>query len=430
MRALHSLLAVLLVLAAAGAGVPAGGAGSPAPAAADAPSPTGDRPDVGAAGAQVDRPATPPEAVNALGLRSGVANRSGFAAAYVDVGPALGLEAATTSRRLETVRALERVRAAESDAERAARIRAELRRIEERTDALGRTQGRLVAEYAEEGRTAGALLVGLVEVDREARALDERRQRLWAVANRTDAPVADGRFAAVGRELDAYTGPVRARAAAALTGAADPGRFYVAGAPRSLVLATVSGNTYLREAYRGDLRRIGTDAVNASAADAVAAGYPEVWRARERATVDGGRIARVRVGYPGGSLEALVGSGNERVFADEHRRVLRTAGTNTTAVNTRDGLRMTVNRSYPGGAMRLQLRDADGNRVNASVTIGPAGGQSVAVGHTGDDGELWLVTPGERFTVVAIRDQSVVFLTMSPLSTPEPGPSGGSGGDR
>ncbi|MFB6302393.1 MAG: hypothetical protein ABEH78_05980 [Haloferacaceae archaeon] len=434
MKALHLALAALLVLPAIGAGLTVGGPTPAPPSTADAPRPTAPptpiaarpaadiHPAAGPTGAQVERSPAPPATVNALGVRRNVANRSGFVTAYVDLGPALDAETAAASHRLETIHAVDRVEAAESDAERTERLRAELRAIEERADALGRAQGRAFAGYVDGERTAEELLLELAAIDREARALDDRRQRLWRIANRTDASIPDERFAALGRELDVYEGPVRARAAAAITGETAASRFYVAAAPRNVVLATLTGDAYLREAYRGDLRRVGEGRTSGDeAADVVAAGYPEVWQARKETTAEGGRIARVGVDYTGGRLEALVGSGNDRVFVDEHRQSLATAGTGSTAVNTRDGLQMRVNRSYPGGAMQVVLRDTDGNRVNASVTIGPAGGQSVTVGHTGDDGELWLLTPSQRFTVVAIRGQSVVFLTMSPLATPEPG---------
>lgn len=441
MKALHALLVALIVLSAVGAGLPAAGvaagpvsapaAGSSSTGAPAAGPPaatrvtTGTRPDVGETDAQVDRPSAPPGTINVLGGGPVTPNRSDLATAHVDLGPSLGGDVAETSHRLETIRAVERVETAESGAERTERLRAEVESVEERADALGRTQRRAVDEYVEDRRTARELLVALAAVDREARALDDRRQRLWRVANRTGVSVDDERFAALDRELDAYDGPVRERAAAVLAGEAAMGRFYVAAAPRTVVLATLAEGEYLREAYRGDLRRLGDDAMSErGATDAVAGGYPDVWRVRERSAVEGGRVARARVDYRGGSLTALIGSGNERVFADEHRHALGTGGTTATAVNTRDGLRMAVNRSYAGGAMQVRLRDTNGERVNASVTIGPAGGQSVAVGHTGDDAELWLLTPGEQFTVVAIRGQSVVFLTMSPLDTPDPGTTG------
>jgi hypothetical protein len=221
-----------------------------------------------------------------------------------------------------------------------------------------------------------------------------------------------------------YAGPVRERVGAALAGDAPPTRVYVSTTPRGVSLAALTESGYVRETYRGELRRAGRTALNRSAASAVVAdAYPSVWAARQAVSVDPARLSVVRVTYDGGELAAGVGAGNRRVFRDVHRQSLVVAGTDETAVNTRDGLQIAVNRSYAGGPMRVRLTDADGDPVNASLTVGPAGGDSVPVGRTGPDGERWTLTPADRFTVVAIRDRSVVFVTMDPLATPRAGGS-------
>ena len=78
-----------------------------------------------------------------------------------------------------------------------------------------------------------------------------------------------------------------------------------------------------------------------------------------------------------------------------------------------------MNRTYPGGPLRVRLTQAEtGDPVDANVTIGRDGGESRLVGATGDDGELWTVSPGSRFTVTAIRGNSVVLVTISPSEPP------------
>jgi hypothetical protein len=231
--------------------------------------------------------------------------------------------------------------------------------------------------------------------------------------------VPEERSAALARELDIYTGPVRARVAAALTGDAPATRTYVATTPRGVTLAVLTESGYVRETYRGELRRTGGDPLDdLGARRAVAAAYPSVWSARQAVDSDAAGVSTVRVTYDGGELAATVGAANRRVFRDVHRQSFGVAGTDTPAVNTRDGLRLTVNRSYAGGPMRVRLETEDGEAVNASLTVGPEGGNSVPVGSTGQDGERWVLAPSERFTVVAIDDQSVVFITMDPLPPP------------
>lgn len=419
MRALHLSVALLLVCSTVGAAVPAG----PPSTASDARSGTAAVADPDAV--RQTTPGPPPGAFNVLDVRQNVTNRSALDEAYVDLGPALGFGTAASSHRLETLAAVERVRTA-GEADRDERLRREIARIEDRSDALAADQRRALQAYVREETGPTELLVALARVDREARALEERRDRLVDLSNRSDVDLDGDRLARLDRELDLYTGSVRARAAAALAGESPPRRFYVAATPESVVLATLTENAYLREAYRGDLRRVADrELTPRDTLEAVQREYPDVWAARERASFDGGRIGTGRVEYGGGTLEVAAGSGNGRVFADEHRLALDAAATNLTAVNTRDGLRLTVNRTYAGGPMRIELRDSDGDPVDADVTVGPAGGESVTVGATGIDGVLWALTPGERYTVVAIRGQSVVFLTQDPLPVPRAGTGGG-----
>jgi hypothetical protein len=365
---------------------------------------------------QVDDGAQPDRPVEVLTLVDDVANRSDIHETTLDVGPSVGIDTDATSHELQTVRALARVRDAETPD---AALADELDRIEARATDLGGRQRSALRAFAEGETDARPTLVALVRIDQTARALDDRRERVVAAARGEGASVPTDRSVALARELAVYTGPVRERVAAALSGEAPATRVYVSTTPRGVTLAALTESDYVRETYRGELRRVGDEPLNRSAArDAVAAAYPSTWNVRRAADVDAARIAAVRVTYDGGELAATVGSGNGLTFRDVHRQSLGVAGTDQQAIYTRDGLRITVSRSYAGGPMRVQLQTVDGDPVTANLTIGPEGGESSPVGSTGPDGERWLLTPDERFTIVAIRGNAVVFITMPPLSSP------------
>jgi hypothetical protein len=424
MRALHLVLVVALVVPAGALGGVAAdtGAASPSPSPATATVP---QIAAGTDPAQVTGgvlPPTPPGTVHALGLQPNATNRTDVRGTHVDLGPALGFETASASAELGTLRAVERVDAAEDESATARRLRAALTAIENRADGLGRAQRDAFDAYLSNETTSRALLVRLAHVDRAARSLADRRDRLVTLAETRGIALDDDRLAALGRELGVYTGPVRARAAAVLGGSAAPGRFYVGVTDRAVVLATLTDEAYLREGYRGDLRQTGRPKLSEGAAyNAVARAYPNVWaERRETSFAAAGGVAVVRVGYDRGTLVASIAADNGRVFADVHRQPLDEATTAATVSNARDGLRLTINRSYAGGPLRARVVDESGTPVDADVTVGPAGGRSVTVGRTGSDGSLYALTPGDRFTVVAIRDQSVVFLTADPLTTPRP----------
>jgi hypothetical protein len=413
MRALHSLLAAVLavavVLVPVGAATPAG------------PAPSGDTTAATAPVAQVG-PAQPGDGrplngtVEVLALADGVANRSTTTRTVLDVGPAVSVAANASSHALLTRRAVTRVREADDPG---AALTREFDRLAARADALGRSQRAALGAFAAGEADARTTVRRLVRIDRTARALDDRRSSVVAAARARGASVPTERSAALGHELEIYTGPVRGRLTASLTGDAPPSRVYLSTTPRGVTLAALTESGYVRETYRGELRRTGGTALDRGAArDVVAAAYPTVWAARQAVDARAAQVSRVRVTYDGGELAATVGAGNSRVFRDVHRQSLGVAGTNTTAVNTRDGLRMVVNRSYAGGPMRVRVSTVEGDPVNASVTVGPEGGDSAPVGATGPDGERWTLTPADRFTVVAIRGQSVVFITMGPLETP------------
>lgn len=411
MRALHPFLAALLAVAVVA--VPIGATTAvPAPASQGHVAPPSDP------APQVDEGATLDGPVEVLALAEGVENRSTTAETALDVGPAVSIDANASSHELLTRRALARVR--ETDDPGAA-LADELSRLEARADALGRSQRAALRAFSAGQVDPRTTLHRLIQIDRTARALDDRRTSIVAAARARDADVPTERSETLGRELAIYTGPVRTRLAAALRGEAPQTQVYLSTTPRGVTLATITESGYVRETYRGELRRTGGTPLNRTAAQtAVARAYPSVWGARRAVTTQPAGVSEVRVTYNGGELAATVGSGNARVFRDVHRQSLGVAGTDATAINTRDGLRMVVNRSYAGGPMRVRVETVDGDPVNASVTVGPEGGDSAPVGRTGPDGEQWTLTPAERFTIVAIRGQSVVFITMDPVERPRP----------
>ncbi len=403
MRALHALLAATLAVAVLL--VPVGAATTTgAPAVQQTPAP------------QVEDGPPPDRSVEVLTLADDVANRTATRETTLDVGPSVAAATDAASHELRTVRALARVRGADDPD---AALSRELDRVGARAAGLGRQQRSALQAFAEGEADARSTLLVLARVDRAARALETRRERVVTAARGEGATVPSERSAALARELAVYTGPVRSHVAAALSGSEPSTRVYVSTTPRGVTLAALTDSGYVRETYRGERRRVDDASLTRSAArEAVAAAYPSLWGVRSAVDADPARVSTVRITYDGGELAATVGSGNGRVFRDVHRQSLGVAGTDRQAVNIRDGLRLAVNRSYAGGPMRIQLRTVAGDPVAADLTIGPEGGESSSVGTTGPDGERWLLTPDERFTLVAIRGNTVVFITMSPLAAP------------
>jgi len=428
MRALHVLLVGIVVVSLVAT---TGGASS-----ADTAVPDADGPPVGSTAAvtapssvdgattrQVSEDnASRKVSVNVLSLPPGTSNRSSVETQYVDLGPALSFASNASTYRIETLTAVENVRSAETTEERQQRILGELNRIEQRAISLRSTQSRTASAFVDGDIEQREALVRLARIDIEARALETRRERLATLAEETpEFSVDAGRMDSLSRELDSITGPVRAHAAAVLQGQSNPTRFYVATSADSVVLSTIVGDAYVREAYRGDVRNRTTDRMSPEEAfDIANRSYSTIWDLRTDTEILGsGDSYLVRVSYPGGDLSAFVDSGSRNVFKEFQRRPLADVDRGALVSDTRDGLRLQVNRTYPGGPLRVRLIEAStGDPVDANVTVGRDGGESRLVGATGDDGELWTLSPGSRFTVTAIRGNSVVLVTTSPVPSP------------
>jgi hypothetical protein len=410
MRLLPAALALLLALA------PVAGAVD-APASTPVPSP-GDLPEGTPA---VDGDPTN-RTVHVLDLAPSAVARSDIRERTVELGPALGFDVNATDRHVATAAMVRRINGSADAATRSERVADALDALERETSALQERQRAAVEAYAAGDVSTRAFLTTLGRLDAVARSLDERRRALATLADETPGVTADGRTAALSRELAALQGPVRQRAASVLRGRAAPTRFYAAVGNGTVVLSTVVGDRYLRESYSGDLRTRDGDISATAALDVTAASYPVVWETRRNNTqvVGSGDSYVVDVPHRQGHLTAFVDGGSRAVYREVQRRPVDTMGDGPAASSTRDGLRLRANRSYPGAPLRVVLTDAGSGRpLAANITIASAAeGDSALVGNTGSDGRLWTLAPAERFTVTAIRGNSVVFLTVDPTDPP------------
>ena len=438
MRALPAVVAVVIVLSTLG------GAAAPSPESTPSASPAD-----GASSANDSAAPTPAEltaaqvagnvsnrSLHVLDIPSGEVDGSTTNTHVIDLGPALNFDANETGYRLKTLATVERIESAPTTDARQRLLLGEVNRIEQRVISLRSAQAETIAAYGDGDISSRVLLLRLAAIDAEARALDARRERLAALASETSGFDLDGsRLASLGVILDTFTGPVRSHVVSVVRGDAPATRFSVSSGDDSVVLTVLEGNTWVREAYRGDLRGTGfiepEDAENATARS-----YPLIWQTKQNSTgiIGSGGTYLVRVSHRQGSLAAFVTNGEgdgdtARVFKEFQRRPLSSMASGEAITDVRDGLRLTVNRSHPGAPLRVRLTEAaTGDPVDANITVGLEGGESDLVGATGPDGELWTLTPRGETTVTAIRGNSVVIVSFDPAPIPHAVAPAGSDG--
>ncbi|WP_435062946.1 DUF7096 domain-containing protein [Halobaculum sp. EA56] len=416
MRAIPVALAALLVCAAVGVGVAAPPAAAPdrgtqvGVAAAGA--------DDGGTGTAAFTPHNGSGALRVLSLNGSQRVTADVDVVTVDAGTATGLGANASAARIETIAMRERIESANTTDERQKRILDGLNEVDKDVITLHSRQRAALRGYADGELTARQLLVELAEIRATARTLEERVRLLNRLADETEEfSLDDSRVFSIIYDLQTFDGPVRERAAAALRG--EPGastRIYVATTRESVVLSTVAGDEYVREAFRGDLRDRDETGINEEVAQNVTErSYPEVYAAT------GGSVSGQGSGgtflfdlrYPNGTLTAFVGGGSERVFLEWQRVDLAGIDTGEPVSRTLD-LTLTVNRTFPGGPLRVAVTDPEtGDPIDAIVKIGREGGESVEVGTTGDDGVLWTVSPRGSFVVTVVEVGSAEVSTVS-----------------
>ncbi|MFC6990129.1 hypothetical protein ACFQJD_18070 [Haloplanus sp. GCM10025708] len=196
-------------------------------------------------------------------------------------------------------------------------------------------------------------------------------------------------------------------------------------------MSAVVGDTYVREAFRGEFRDGTAGPIGYEQAVRIAAdSYPVIWNLTRSSTqvVGSGQTYYVHVSHERGELAAFIDPATRSVFRESQWRPLETMALRPGATNAKDGLRLTVNATYPGGPVRIRLVDAaTGDPADANVTVAPAEQDGGLVGRTGGDGDLWTLTPGSEFTVTATRGDSAVRVTVSPGDRPRVHPVNATG---
>jgi hypothetical protein len=434
MRALPAMLAFVLVLSAVVGATAPGTASRSDDATTSVEAAT-------AAGVPGDRSLAPPTprsdasavnnytaqnaSIHVLGIPSAQVSRSSLETRTVELGPALVADHNRTELRMETLAAVERIEAAESEDRTQQLVLQELTTIEQTAISLRARQQAAIRAYGEGSIDSRTLLVRLAIVDIHAQALQDRNERIQRIARSVPDFSVDTRTASLGRELDTFTGPVRQHAVAVLEGEADSSRFFVQTGPDSVVLSTIRNDTYVREVYRGDIRRRGSGLLtNLEALNATAQAYPNAFALQFRqngtnivGTDDNSFLVRIQ--HERGRLYSFVDSGSQQVFKEFQYRPLETMKTTPTQSAVKDGLELTAYQTYPGGPVRITLNTTESDDpADALITVGPRGGRSVVVGETGPDGSLWTMAPGQEYQVTAIRGNSVALLTVEPTPAP------------
>lgn len=299
-----------------------------------------------------------------------------------------------------------------------------------------RAENRIISLQAEEQRATAAFSNGTLSEREYLRTLGRIDAKAEEIAKLADALAEQSRdvprfnlrseASSLKGQLVTLRGPVRDLIRQTTRGESSATKIYVATSDSGVVLSAVVDNTYVREIVRMDHRDPGATPKlsHVEAHDTVLDRY--AWASEN---IDSGgtnafrfgstNVFSVSVSHQHGNLVAYIDGGTEEVFKEvQHKRLVGdqslppgpgVQNTTTTAFGS-ENVTLTVNRTYAGGPLRVELTNETGAPLDAQITVG---GESV--GQTGSNGALWTLSPAGQFRVSATYEGTTINQTVTSI---------------
>ncbi|WP_233274653.1 DUF7094 domain-containing protein [Haladaptatus cibarius] len=262
-----------------------------------------------------------------------------------------------------------------------------------------------------------------------AKATNVKRSIQYMEERGQDVPQFTPRAWRLRAELIPLEGVIRESAINQYNGRTESHTIYVATTDTGVVLSSIEGNQYVREAYLSENRDInGTNQLLAQEAQNITeTQYP--W-ARENNDGEISTNSRFGTGifvttfpHEQGVIEAVLDGKTEKIFRETQYSYL-TGDSHLpygeAIQNDTIGHQLTVNRTYPGGPLRINATDGNGNAVDSRISIGER-----EIGRTGSDGVLWTVAPRRSVTISSVHGGAPLNVTVTPYGLSQSNESGG-----
>jgi len=288
----------------------------------------------------------------------------------------------------------------------------------ERVDRLRQREAAARASFASGDITATEYLLTLGTVHQKAVTLERFLRE--PTADATLYRSAEG-FSSlqqrINREslrLESVKGPVRDRIGAVVRGDRDALRVHVT-VGNGVMLSTIENGRYVRETVRPDNANPELGGSIGSGSALIQSTYPWLNNNSIGPSLDfeSEYAYYYTAGFEHGQLTAYIDTTTERVFVERQQKRLdstpvtydsRASGSNTTLL---------VSRTYAGGPVQIRVENATGEPIDAPVSL-----NGTRIGQTGDDGELWALSPAGEYRVSTSYD--AVSLDVNATARPAP----------
>lgn len=343
---------------------------------------------------------------------SGDAVSSGSDSVVLDASATLDADANRLASRYDSHLVDARLNRADSDAERRVIVREETAKLESAVTALHEREREAYRAYHAGEIDERELAVELASVHTAAAVLDRSLSSLSDHAATVPNVDRDEEFEALELRTATLQGPVRERTADVLRGETDPTRVYVEADDGGVVLATVQDDHFYREAYSADARDPTGESSLHSLGDSeerIAELYPEIFpTARWSYSEVGYGTHRGTGTYPEGTITVYLDRATTDVYREHLTLRLDRVDTTPLGNETKEGVRLSVETTAPGGPAVISLSNADtGVPLSGEIAV-----DGRSLGQTDDEGRIWIVTSRGSTTITASVGSTTIEVTL------------------
>lgn len=333
----------------------------------------------------------------------------------IDVSTALAVQHDAAAGRLEAYDLAAAFDGAENEQARREVLLQAATAIETRSAAIRDHENALRQQYLN-GTIGTSTFIGrLVRNDAKTLALQSRLDRIGDFAEQVPRLSLRSRLRFLEAGLVGAHGPIGNRAIATMRGDATPFQLYVSVTDQGAILSMIDDGQYVRTAFRSDRRDLETadgytlDQAVRRTAELYPVAYNSTSSLRTGISSRGAGLYRIDIELPERTITAYLDSDTREVFYEVQQLRLDLLSPGEAVVNIENGTQLAVNRTFPGGPMRIVTVDNEtGVPVSAAVEVD---GTSL---ETGEDGVAWTLGPADPSRVIAIRPAGTTTVRVSP----------------
>lgn len=345
---------------------------------------------------------------------------SGYARSSMDLAPTVSATHGAVGIQIRERIIRERLRDASTVDRRRQVLRQETELLAEEVEALERTERQALARYERGDSSVEDLLRTLAAVDAEARQAEQLVSLLQDEVSQVQfLSTTEDRLQSLQVELATLRGPVREHARDVFRGEAQPTRIHVSVAGEAVALATIRGNTYIREV--NDPANIDATASDGFSSEGevinrIGELYPWAWTSdtssvRTYTNFENG-FYRINVDHTHGQLTSYLDGSTKNVFSEVQYKSLSRMPTGPVTTAEANGTTLRVNQSFGGGPVQVVAREtATAQPVDGAVYV-----DGDRVGRT-SNGRLWLVGPTSQYEVTLQTESGNVTVTGQPVQS-------------